>query len=141
MGNFADNHDEYSRLTYYCRYDALRIRQALVWAFLWRGIPILYYGTEQGLDGHQGPENTKGQDALRESLWHTGAERKRCFSSHGGYRRDTWQYLFIKALRLGFCNLDTSRAQEPAAEIAGHRRRGRRGEGDHSHDAWMQTQP
>ena len=54
---------------------------------------------------------------------------------------DTWQYLFIKALRLGLCNLDTSRAQEPAAEIAGHRRRGRRGEGDHSHDAWMKTQP
>ncbi|CAK9043660.1 unnamed protein product [Durusdinium trenchii] len=31
-----------------------RIRQALVWVFLSRGIPILYYGTEQGLDGHQG---------------------------------------------------------------------------------------
>lgn len=86
MGNFADNHDEYSRLTYYCRYDTLRIRQALVWVFLSRGIPILYYGTEQGLDGHQGPENTKGQDALRESLWHTG------------YRTDTWQYLFVQKL-------------------------------------------
>ena len=24
MGNFADNHDEFSRLTYYCRYDSLR---------------------------------------------------------------------------------------------------------------------
>jgi hypothetical protein len=143
MGNFADNHDEFSRLTYYCRYDSLRspgcsvgrerdvllrlisffehwfifiiyklykihfqyqylnisnihstslfylfrfdfdcllsfwgaplrIRQALVWVFLSRGIPILYYGTEQGLDGHQGPENSKGQDNLRESMWHTG---------------------------------------------------------------------
>ena len=24
MGNFADNHDEYSRLAYFCRYDSLR---------------------------------------------------------------------------------------------------------------------
>lgn len=86
MGNFADNHDEFSRLTYYCRYDSLRIRQALVWVFLSRGIPILYYGTEQGLDGHQGPENSKGQDNLRESMWHTG------------YRTDTWQYRFIQRL-------------------------------------------
>ena len=49
-----------------------RIRHILVWVFLSRGIPILYYGTEQGLDGHQGPENSKGQDNLRESMWQTG---------------------------------------------------------------------
>eukprot|EP00435_Cladocopium_sp_Y103_P015491 s792_g3.t2 len=90
MGNFADNHDEFSRLTYFCRYDSLRIRQALVWVFLSRGIPVLYYGTEQGLDGHQGPENSKGQDNLRESMWQTG------------YRTDTWQYRFIQRLMLWF---------------------------------------
>lgn len=54
-----------------------RIRQALVWVFLARGIPILYYGTEQGLDGHQGPENSKGQDNLRESMWQTGRAQQR----------------------------------------------------------------
>eukprot|EP00434_Breviolum_minutum_P017063 symbB.v1.2.015054.t1/scaffold1112.1/size147309/12 len=88
MGNFADNHDEYSRLAYFCRYDSLRIRQALVWVFLTRGIPILYYGTEQGLDGHQGPHNNKGQDNLRESLWQTG------------YRTDRWQYRFVRKLNM-----------------------------------------
>ncbi|CAJ1357538.1 unnamed protein product [Effrenium voratum] len=86
LGNFADNHDEYSRLAHYCKQDTLRIQQALVWVMTMQGIPIVYYGTEQGLDGHQSPSNTKGQDALRESLWQTG------------YRRDTWQYLLLRKL-------------------------------------------
>jgi len=67
LGNFVDNHDE--------------------WLMLAQGIPIVYYGTEQGLLGHQwhGPGNP-GQDGLRESLWQSR------------FRTDTWQYLFIAAL-------------------------------------------
>ena len=71
-------------------YASCRIRQALVWVFLTRGIPILYYGTEQGLDGHQGPHNNKGQDNLRESLWQTGgAWRGACIGDEHVFLRCT----------------------------------------------------
>lgn len=86
LGNFADNHDEYGRLHHYCRHDTLRIRHALAFAMLWRGIPIIYYGTEQGLSGHQSPDHNLGQDALRESLWQTR------------YSTDPWQYRFLAQL-------------------------------------------
>eukprot|EP00439_Symbiodinium_sp_Y106_P023724 s3200_g2.t3 len=86
LGNFVDNHDEYGRLDHYCRHDTLRIRHALAFAMLWRGIPIIYYGTEQGLSGHQSPDHNLGQDALRESLWQTR------------YSTDPWQYRFLALL-------------------------------------------
>eukprot|EP00439_Symbiodinium_sp_Y106_P022733 s1164_g2.t2 len=87
LGNFVDNHDEYGRIAYYCQSDTGRIKNALTWLMLAQGIPIVYYGTEQGLLGHQwhGPGNP-GQDGLRESLWQSR------------FRTDTWQYLFIAAL-------------------------------------------
>lgn len=87
LGNFVDNHDEYGRIAHYCQSDAGRIKNALTWLMLAQGIPIVYYGTEQGLSGHQwhGPGNP-GQDGLRESLWQSR------------FRTDTWQYLFIAAL-------------------------------------------
>jgi len=87
LGNFVDNHDEYGRIAHYCQSDTGRIKNALTWLMLAQGIPIVYYGTEQGLLGHQwhGPGNP-GQDGLRESLWQSR------------FRTDTWQYLFIAAL-------------------------------------------
>lgn len=69
-------------LGYYCDADSYRIKNALALMMFARGIPIVYYGTEQGLDGHQanvlekdamrkqGVED-KGQAFVRESLWQT----------------------------------------------------------------------
>ncbi|CAK9090085.1 unnamed protein product [Durusdinium trenchii] len=97
LGNFADNHDEFARIGYYCDADSYRIKNALALMMFARGIPIVYYGTEQGLDGHQanvlekdamrkqGVED-KGQAFVRESLWQTR------------YNTSTWQYQYIKML-------------------------------------------
>eukprot|EP00913_Durusdinium_trenchii_P030008 g28120.t1 len=63
LGNFADNHDEFARIGYYCDADSYRIKNALALMMFARGIPIVYYGTEQGLDGHQA--NVLEKDAMR----------------------------------------------------------------------------
>uniref|UniRef100_A0A7S4W443 Glycosyl hydrolase family 13 catalytic domain-containing protein n=2 Tax=Alexandrium monilatum TaxID=311494 RepID=A0A7S4W443_9DINO len=93
LGNFADNHDEFARLGWYCKEDSQRIKNILALLFFMRGVPIVYYGTEQGLLGHQlTKEESKdytiptGQFKLRESLWQTY------------YRTSTWQYEFIAQL-------------------------------------------
>ncbi|CAJ1438867.1 unnamed protein product [Effrenium voratum] len=72
LGNFVDNHDEFARIAHYCKFDQQRIRHALTWVMFTQGIPIVYYGTEQSLSGHQTKVNNPGQDALRESMWQTG---------------------------------------------------------------------
>lgn len=68
---FLDNHDQPERF-YYCdpqdphRYDAQAI-QGLACLFALQGIPCVYYGTEQGL---QGAADSNGSDAdVREALW------------------------------------------------------------------------
>mmetsp|Transcript_105132 Transcript_105132/g.255223 ORF Transcript_105132/g.255223 Transcript_105132/m.255223 type:complete len:616 (-) Transcript_105132:279-2126(-) len=86
LGNFGDNHDEYGRLTWFCKYDSLRIKNLLTLVMTMRGIPIVYYGTEQELDGHQTKVNNRGQDALRDSLWQSK------------YNTSTWQYKYIALL-------------------------------------------
>jgi len=97
LGNFADNHDEFARIAYYCDHDSYRIRNALALMFFGRGTPIVYYGTEQDLNGHQANvlekaslkrkgEQDKGQAYVRESLWQTR------------YDTSTWQYQYIKQL-------------------------------------------
>ncbi|KAL1511868.1 hypothetical protein AB1Y20_005152 [Prymnesium parvum] len=63
LANFVDNHDV-ARVATFCASDASRISNALALAFLWRGIPILYAGTEQDLTGDH--------DNNRDSLWRTG---------------------------------------------------------------------
>ncbi|CAE7290773.1 SWA2 [Symbiodinium natans] len=97
LGNFADNHDEFARITYYCDHDSYRIRNVLALLFFARGTPIVYYGTEQSLTGHQANVlekaalkksglSDKGQAYVRESMWQTR------------YNTSTWQYQYIKQL-------------------------------------------
>lgn len=77
LGNFADNHDEWARLSHYCKEDSVRIGNLLALLFFMRGIPIVYYGTEQGFTGHQLREEERkdgtpnGMYLVRESLWQT----------------------------------------------------------------------
>jgi len=98
LGNFVDNHDEFARIGHYCKGDESRIKNALAWVLLSRGTPIIYYGTEQGLTGHQCSAESRerhqdditmqfsSQARVRESLWQSG------------YSTATWQYKFIAML-------------------------------------------
>lgn len=58
LANFLDTHDM-ERVLRRCANDEVRVRNALVFIFFMRGMPVLYYGTEQSF-GHEDP---------RASLW------------------------------------------------------------------------
>lgn len=60
LGTFLDNHDNPRWLNQ--RNDPTLLKNALAFVILSRGIPILYYGTEQGYAGGADPAN-------REDLW------------------------------------------------------------------------
>ncbi|CAJ2512298.1 Uu.00g053130.m01.CDS01 [Anthostomella pinea] len=60
LGNFVDNHDNARFLSE--KDDTALLKNALAYVILARGIPIVYYGTEQGYSGASDPAN-------REDLW------------------------------------------------------------------------
>jgi len=60
LGTFIDNHDQARFLS--VQPDAWKYRNALVFTLFSTGIPIIYYGTEQGYKGGNDPQN-------REPLW------------------------------------------------------------------------
>lgn len=60
LGTFIDNHDNARWLS--VKNDKSLLKNALAYVVLARGIPIVYYGTEQGYAGGNDPEN-------REDLW------------------------------------------------------------------------
>ncbi|KAF9221280.1 glycoside hydrolase family 13 protein [Gyrodon lividus] len=61
-GSFLENHDQ-PRFNFLTNDTALQAN-AMVWPFIHDGIPILYYGQEQGLSGGEIPSN-------QEALWQT----------------------------------------------------------------------
>lgn len=63
LGTFLDNHDNPRWLNQ--KNDQTLLKNALAFVILSRGIPILYYGTEQGYSGGADPAN-------REDLWRSG---------------------------------------------------------------------
>lgn len=63
LGTFLDNHDNARFLNQ--KNDKSLLKNALAYVILARGIPIIYYGTEQGYGGGSDPAN-------REDLWRTG---------------------------------------------------------------------
>jgi alpha-amylase len=63
LGTFLDNHDNPRFL--YVRNDQVAYKAALTFMLFTRGIPIVYYGTEQGFDGGNDPY-------CREPLWPSG---------------------------------------------------------------------
>ena len=63
LGTFVDNHDNARFLS--GNGDTALLKNALAYVILARGIPILYYGTEQGYAGGNDPAN-------REDLWRSG---------------------------------------------------------------------
>eukprot|EP01022_Parablepharisma_sp_SALTPOND_P029956 TRINITY_DN74_c0_g2_i2.p1 TRINITY_DN74_c0_g2~~TRINITY_DN74_c0_g2_i2.p1 ORF type:complete len:465 (-),score=24.10 TRINITY_DN74_c0_g2_i2:75-1469(-) len=88
MGLFVDNHDNPRFLHDYGNWDNLV--GALVFSLFYRGIPIVYYGDEQGYGGGLDPEN-------REELWtHMNRQTsiyqvlKKVISLRRSYK--VWQY-------------------------------------------------
>ncbi|KAF3916162.1 Alpha-amylase [Arthrobotrys entomopaga] len=77
LGTFIDNHDVPRFMSQTS--DTVRLKNALAYVILARGIPIVYYGTEYGYMGKSDPEN-------REDLWRMG------YDTSG----DVWK--FIKTL-------------------------------------------
>ncbi|KAF4439330.1 hypothetical protein F53441_12609 [Fusarium austroafricanum] len=63
LGTFIDNHDNARWLSQ--KNDKALLKNALAYVILARGIPIVYYGTEQGYAGGNDPAN-------REDLWRSG---------------------------------------------------------------------
>jgi len=63
LGNFMDNHDQTRFLN--GQSDYWLYKNALVYTIMAQGIPIIYYGTEQGYAGGADPNN-------REPLWTSG---------------------------------------------------------------------
>lgn len=63
LGTFMDNHDNARWLNQ--KNDATLLKNCLAYVILSRGIPIVYYGTEQGYAGGNDPAN-------REDLWRSG---------------------------------------------------------------------
>lgn len=63
LGTFLDNHDNERWLS--VKDDTTLLQNALAYVILSRGIPIVYYGTEQGYAGGADPAN-------REDLWRSG---------------------------------------------------------------------
>lgn len=63
LGSFMDNHDQIRFLN--AQSDTWKYKNALVWTLYTEGIPIIYYGTEQGFSGGVDPAN-------REALWTSG---------------------------------------------------------------------
>ncbi|KAI0601791.1 glycoside hydrolase superfamily [Biscogniauxia sp. FL1348] len=63
LGTFLDNHDNNRWLN--LKGDVALLKNALAYVVLGRGVPIVYYGTEQGYAGGADPAN-------REDLWRSG---------------------------------------------------------------------
>lgn len=68
---FLDNHDQYQRFNNVYT-DERQVTMGLALHFCLQGIPCLYYGTEQGLQGavdEQGHPDYNSAEAVREALW------------------------------------------------------------------------
>ncbi|OTB00687.1 glycoside hydrolase family 13 protein [Hypoxylon sp. CI-4A] len=97
LGSFLDNHDNARWLN--TKNDLGLLKNALAYVILARGIPIVYYGTEQGYSGGADPAN-------REDLWRssfsTDAEIYQAISklsaarkSAGGLTGDDQVHLYV----------------------------------------------
>jgi len=73
VGSFLENHDQprFQSLTQ----DQSLVKNAMAWPFLNDGIPIMYYGQEQGYSGGADPAN-------REALWFTAYTTQKPLVSH-----------------------------------------------------------
>eukprot|EP01099_Mayorella_cantabrigiensis_P000487 TRINITY_DN1227_c0_g1_i7.p1 TRINITY_DN1227_c0_g1~~TRINITY_DN1227_c0_g1_i7.p1 ORF type:complete len:506 (+),score=102.80 TRINITY_DN1227_c0_g1_i7:112-1518(+) len=89
LGTFIDNHD-LSRFLY-SQKDQTLYKSSLTYVIMAEGIPIIYYGTEQGFNGGNDPAN-------REPLWTTSFNQQASIFQHiktvNDYRKkaQVWNY-------------------------------------------------
>ena len=97
LGTFIDNHDNPRFLSQ--KNDKSLLKNALAYVILARGIPIVYYGTEQGYAGGNDPAN-------REDLWRSGFDANadlyqaisrlsKARSTAGGLGGNDHQHLYV----------------------------------------------
>ncbi|TWU74219.1 hypothetical protein ED733_003265 [Metarhizium rileyi] len=67
MATFLDNHDNPRFLSQ--KNDTALLKNSLTYVLLGRGVPVVYYGTEQGFSGGDDPRN-------REDLWRSGFDHQ-----------------------------------------------------------------
>jgi alpha-amylase len=73
LATFLDNHDNARFLN--VRNDQVAYMAALTFTVMTRGIPIIYYGSEQGFDGGNDPD-------CREPLWPSGYDTTTALFQH-----------------------------------------------------------
>ncbi len=107
MGAFLDNHDM-PRFVTYAKDDPIRrLKLGLVWLFTQRSIPIVYYGTEIGMEGANDPYNRadfpwgKEQNPdVRELVTELNAIRDRYIALRRGtvenLLADRWRYTYAR---------------------------------------------
>lgn len=97
LGTFLDNHDNARWLN--AKSDTQLLKNALAYVVLARGIPIVYYGTEQAYGGGADPAN-------REDLWRSGfdtsadlyqalAKLSAARAAAGGLAADDHDHLYV----------------------------------------------
>jgi alpha-amylase len=92
-GNFVDNHDNARFLYNFGKIN--RFQNAIAWTMTWPGIPILYYGDEQGYAGGNDPNN-------REILWpnigNTQSQMYTFVKTVVNYRKNNqiWNYNWVE---------------------------------------------
>lgn len=62
MGTFIDNQDTPRFVSQIMDFRDERLKQALAFMMTYTGIPVMYYGTEIGLDGGADPDNRRDMD-------------------------------------------------------------------------------
>jgi len=92
LGNFVDNHDNARFLHNYVKYN--RFKNALAFSVTWPGIPIVYYGDEQGYAGGNDPNN---REILWPNLGNTDSEMYQFVSKIIHFRKEMelWKYDFV----------------------------------------------
>eukprot|EP00826_Nyctotherus_ovalis_P051508 TRINITY_DN6441_c0_g1_i3.p1 TRINITY_DN6441_c0_g1~~TRINITY_DN6441_c0_g1_i3.p1 ORF type:complete len:477 (-),score=102.90 TRINITY_DN6441_c0_g1_i3:199-1581(-) len=90
LGTFLDNHDK--RRFLHGDPDIKKFKNALTFVLMFEGIPIIYYGSEQGFNGGDDPQN-------RESLWdrrNKSSEMYQFMTKVVSFRKKAklWQYSF-----------------------------------------------
>ena len=92
-GNFVNNHDNARFLYNFGKIN--RFQNAIAWTMTWPGIPILYYGDEQGYAGGNDPNN-------REILWpnigNTQSQMYTFVKTVVNYRKNNqiWNYNWVE---------------------------------------------
>jgi len=68
LGTFIDNHDVPRFVNNIDQFKNEKLEQALVFMMTYTGIPVMYYGTEIGLDGGADPDNRRDMEWDSKSL-------------------------------------------------------------------------